>query len=75
MVAFKVIIVGVFATNCGDALNPYPTQSKAFQKIGINILLAIFSKWLKVCVCFFWFYGSENLTSFFEKLLDFFIGF
>jgi hypothetical protein len=28
-----------------------------------------------MCVCFFWFYDSENLTSFFEKLLDFFIGF
>jgi hypothetical protein len=40
--AFKVIIVDVFATNCRDALNPYPTQSKAFQKIGTNILLAIF---------------------------------
>jgi hypothetical protein len=42
MVAFKVIVVGVFANNCGDDLTPYPKQSKAFQKIGTNILLAIF---------------------------------
>ncbi len=76
MVAFKVIIVGVFATNCGDALNPYPTQSKAFQKIGEQTFYWLFFKMAKsMCVFFFWFYGSENLTSFFEKFLDFFIGF
>jgi hypothetical protein len=75
MVAFKVIVVGVFATDCRDALNPYPTQNKAFQKIGTNILLAIFFKMAKSTCVFFWFHGSENLTSFLEKLLDFFIGF
>jgi hypothetical protein len=42
MVAFKVIVVGVFAIDYRDTLNPYHTQSKDFLKIGTNILLAIF---------------------------------
>jgi len=54
MVAFKVIVVSVFVIDCGDTLHPYLPQSKAFQKIGTNILLAIFFKMAKsMCVCVF----------------------